>query len=57
MLSQSDQVRDAVNAMTDGKFILSIYYFIISIISINSRMGNCTDVVFCLQSLLIFASI
>jgi hypothetical protein len=25
MLSQSDQVRDAVNAMTDGKFIFSIY--------------------------------
>ena len=29
MLSQSDQVRDAVNAMTDGKFILLFYYFII----------------------------
>ena len=27
MLSQSDQVRDAVNAMTDGKFILLFYQF------------------------------
>ena len=50
MLSQSDQVRDAVNSMTDGKFIFIILFNFIP-------YGQLYDVVFCLQSLLIFASI
>ena len=52
MLSQSDQVRDAVNSMTDGKFILSIYFILF-----YYPVWAIDDVVFCLQSLLIFASI